>query len=306
MKKIVCLLELSLLLFFCMVQTACSREHLDPEKTFQIYSVSNSETKVEAHPVEIQSENTSEQLEELIACLSTMPEKLEYKPPFTFGFEAQQVELKDGMLRIDVDTAYLNLTGTTEVLVRAAIVRTLTQLDDVKYVEITVNGSQLYDNNDELVGWMNAEMFINNDGNAINTYELTRVMLYFANENGDKLIPNYREKHYSTNTPLERFVVEELIAGPSGQVDGIYPSINPETKIVSISTKDGICYVNLDSAFLTVTGNVSTDISIYSIVNSLVELNNINKVQILINGEVPTSFQSTYERNLDYVTTLDM
>ena len=126
------------------------------------------------------------------------------------------------------------------------------------------------------------------------------------NAAGDKLIASYREKHYSTNTPLERFVVEELIAGPSGQIEGLYPVINPETKIVNILTKDGICYVNLDSNFLTVINNVSTEVAVYSIVNSLVELDNINKVQILVNGEVPPTFSnSTFERNLDYVTTLE-
>ena len=82
--------------------------------------------------------------------------------------------------------------------------------------------------------------------------------------------------------------------------------INPETKIVNILTKDGICYVNLDSNFLTVVNNVSTEVAVYAIVNSLVELDNINKVQILVNGEVPTTFSnSTFERNLDYVTTLE-
>ena len=82
--------------------------------------------------------------------------------------------------------------------------------------------------------------------------------------------------------------------------------INPETKIVNILTKDGICYVNLDSSFLTVVNNVSTEVAVYAIVNSLVELDNINKVQILVNGEVPTTFSnSTFERNLDYVTTLE-
>ena len=50
------------------------------------------------------------------------------------------------------------------------------------------------------------------------------------------------------------------------------------------------------------------DAAVYSIVNSLVELSNINKVQILVNGEVPTTsaiFQnSTFERNLDMVTSV--
>ena len=135
---------------------------------------------------------------------------------------------------------------------------------------------------------------------------MAKIKLYFADESGTSLIAANREKHYSTNTPMERFVVEELIAGPTGQVEGLYPSINPSTKIVNVMTKDGICYVNLDESFLTVVNNVSTDLSIYAIVNSLVELSNINRVQILINGEVPASFSAaSYERNLDIVTVLE-
>ena len=72
------------------------------------------------------------------------------------------------------------------------------------------------------------------------------------------------------------------------------------------TTKDAFCYVNLDDSFLTVVNNVSTEVSIYALVNSLVELSNVNQVQILINGEVPASFSSTtFERNLDIVTTLE-
>ena len=205
-----------------------------------------------------------------------------------------------------MDKAYKELPAITEVLVRAAITRTLTQLPDISYVSITVEGEQLFDSMDNQVGWMSADQFIDNDGNEINTYELAKIKLYFADESGTSLIAANREKHYSTNTPMERFVVEELIAGPTGQVEGLYPSINPSTKIVNVMTKDGICYVNLDENFLTVVNNVSTDLSIYAIVNSLVELSNINRVQILINGEVPASFSAaSYERNLDIVTVLE-
>ena len=55
---------------------------------------------------------------------------------------------------------------------------------------------------------------------------------------------------------------------------------------------------------MSVVNNVSTDVSVYSIVNSLIELSNVNKVQILVNGEVPQAFSSTtFERNLDIVVT---
>ncbi len=303
MKKKVSLFVLLL----CMLGAiACGQEEQENENMIPVYYLSSSETKVEMHEHVMESETAQEQLEELLICLSTSPVKLEYKAPLAMGFQVRDITLEDKRLSMDVDAAYKSMSATTEVLVRAAIVRTLTQLENISYVRITVEGEPLFDNAGEMVGWMNADQFINNDGNEINTYEPARIKLYFAIEDGTKLVGAFREKHYSTNTPLERFVVEELIAGPSGQVQGLYPTINPETKILSIMTKDGVCYVNLDSSFLTVVNNVSTEVAVYSIVNSLVELSNINKVQILVNGEVPASFStSTFERNLDYVTTLE-
>ncbi|MCM1100672.1 MAG: GerMN domain-containing protein [Clostridium sp.] len=303
MKK--CLRALGCLLLMVGL-AACRSEQPSDAKICQIYVVSNSETKVESHAHVMEATGDEAMLEELVECLSVQPDKLEYKAPLAMGFEVLSMNLTDGKLAIDVGESYLNLPATTEVLVRAAVVRTLTQLSCVRYVGITVNGHELFDNAGEVVGLMSADLFIDNDGNEINTYESARVKLYFANSDGDKLIGAYREKYYSTNIPKERFVVEELIAGPSGKVEGLYPSVNPEVKIISVTTQDGVCYVNLDAGFLTVVNNVSTEVSIYAIVNSLAELSNVNRVQILINGEVPASFgSSVFERNLDYVTTLE-
>lgn len=286
--------------------SACGSQEPQTGELINVYYVSNTETKVEPHEYILLSETPQEQLEELIGCLSDMPDMMEYKAPLAMGFELLSADLAGGRVSLDMSAEYRDMSAVREVLVRAAIVRTLTQLPDVKYVSITVEGDPLYDSAGDLVGLMSADQFINNDGSEINTYELTRVMLYFANQDGDKLVAAYREKYYSTNTPLERFVVEELIAGPSGQVPGLYPTINPETKVINVMTRDGTCYVNLDSSFLTAVNNVSTELAVYSIVDSLVELSNINRVQILVNGEIPASFTATtFERNLDYVTTLD-
>jgi len=298
--------KILLLLLLLLVLSGCKQEESNEANIYPVYYVSNSETKVEVHEYEIQSISLDEQLQELLNCLSTVPDKLEYKAPLSMGFQLLGFNREESTVRMDVDAAYLKLPATTEVLVRAAIVRTLTQLEDVRYVGITVEGNPLYDSIGQPVGWMSAEEFIDNDGNEINTYELTKIKLYFADESGEKLIATYREKYYSTNIPMERFVVEELIAGPSGQVEGIYPSVNSATKLVNIMTKDGICYVNLDESFLTPMNNVAKELAIYSLVNSLVELSNVNKVQILINGEIPTNFTNTiFERNLDYVITLE-
>ena len=65
--------------------------------------------------------------------------------------------------------------------------------------------------------------------------------------------------------------------------------------------------MNLDENFLSVVNNVSTDVSVYSIVNSLIELPSVNKVQISVNGKTDVLYRETvnlstvFERNLDLV-----
>ena len=113
------------------------------------------------------------------------------------------------------------------------------------------------------------------------------------------------EVHYSSNMSVEKLVVEQLIKGPITKE--AYPAIPPETKIVSVSTKDGICYVNLDKGFLEQGYDVLEVIPVYSIVNSLAELPNVNKVQLSVNGDTSITYRESfslgtvYERNLDYV-----
>ena len=92
-------------------------------------------------------------------------------------------------------------------------------------------------------------------------------------------------------------------------MEGAYPTINPSTKIISVSVKDGICYVNLGSDFLSQPNSVSAEVTIYSITNSLVELSNVNKVQISIGGETNITYRekidlnNLFERNLDLLVT---
>ena len=304
---------LSILLAICCVTclAACGKQEEPTGQTIQIYYISNSETKVVVRDYTLTSETFNEQLEEILTALAEVPEKLEYKAPLARGFEVKSHQIVNGALTLNMDVKYLELIPTTEVLVRAAIVCTLMQLKEVSSVSFTVGGNPLYDNLGKLVGAMTADQFINNMGSEISAYDTVNLTLYFTNETGDGLIAVNREKAYNTNISLDRLVVEEVIAGPSATVEGVYPTINPDTKPISVLTKDGICYVNLDETFLIQVYNVTPDVTIFSIVNSLAELSNVNKVQISINGDTSKmyrekySFSTLFERNLDLVTTLN-
>ena len=69
---------------------------------------------------------------------------------------------------------------------------------------------------------------------------------------------------------------------------------------------EGICYVNFYEAFLNAIPDVLDSITIYSIVDSLSELPNISRVQILVNAKSykkynTSSLVTSVERNLDYL-----
>ncbi len=302
-----------LCLMFCFLLPACGQGKKEEDgQVKKIYYINNKETNVEMHEAQIYSQDTIGQVEELITLLGTGSEKMAYKAPLQMGFEVYSYHLEGDKVYLDVSEVYRDLSPTTEILVRAAIVRTLSQANGVKYVSITVEGGQLHDSLGNIVGIMSADQFVDNDGDAINAYEKVRLKLYFTNAEGTGLVATNRTLAYNTNISMEKLVVEQLLMGPSADVsDMVYPTINPDTKIMSISVKDGICYVNFDSAFLTQNSNVSSEVIIYSIVNSLIELNNVNKVQISVNGETDIMFRETislgtvFERRLDLITTAE-
>ena len=62
-------------------------------------------------------------------------------------------------------------------------------------------------------------------------------------------------------------MIEQLLKGPSSS--GAYETLPANTKILSVSTKDQICYVNFDQELMNIKSNVKPEILIYSIVNSI-------------------------------------
>lgn len=273
-------------------------------KQYNIYYVNNEETKTLAKEYISSTEDTEALLKELLEQLASVPTKFEYEAPLAGGFELIGYTLDNGQLTMNFDGQYREMDNVKEVLTRAAIVRTLTQIEGIAYVSFTVQGEMLADSSGVTIGTMSSDLFIDNAGNEINAYETTNLRLYFANEDGTGLVEETRRNVvYSSNISLEKLVLEKLVEGPVS--DGVYPTVNPSTKIINVTINDGICYVNLDETFLNQPYSTSAEVTIYSITNSLVELSNVNKVQISINGETNLLYREkinlsdVFERDLD-------
>lgn len=298
-----CLTAAVLLLILCLC--GCGRTEVEEGAVYNIYYLNKEETKVSAVEYVTAQQETDELIRELLEALKTNPDDMKNRAPISGLVNLVSYSLEEDQLLLKFDEHYKELPPTTEVLVRAAIVRTMTQIKDINYVTMQIRDENLMDALGNPVGVMTPDMFIDNAGDEINAYEKLKLRLYFANKDGTKLVEVLRPFVIRTNISLEKLVVEELIKGPNN--DEVFPTINPETKVNSVTVKDGICYVNLNETFLTQVYNVNADVTLYSITNSLVELPNVNKVQISINGETDimyrenTKLTTVLERNLELV-----
>ena len=293
MKK----LKIFLLLTICMfLMTGCKKEEVLEEGQSAIYYLNKDGTSVVPVAYEITGETAEKKIEELLLKLEEAPESVDYRRTIPENVTLLQYTLDRKQLYLDFSSEYLNLDKATEVLVRAAIVHTMTQVEEVSYIGFQIAGEPLKDTKGNNIGLMNANTFLDNMGSEENATKIVKLNLYYANKSGDKLKTQSSVLEYNANVAVEKVVVEQLIAGPSEE--GFFATIPKDTKVMSITTKDGVCYVNLDTAFTSQGYDVLGAVTIYSIVNSLTEISGINSVQILVNGE--TSI--TYKDNISLET----
>lgn len=290
-----------LLMLLCMA--GCAKKDTNAEKDrYSIYYLNRDETKITEFAYYTETKEPMMVLGELLQVLAQSPQKVGYHETIS-NFLVTAFSITGDVIQISVNEDYQNLSPTTEVLTRAAIVRTLTQIEGISAVSMKLEDEELTDYTGAVIGAMKADQFVDNSGNEINTYENVELTLYFAAENGKHLRKAVRSIEYNTNIALERVVIENLIRGPIG--GDLYPTINPDTKLINVTVKDKICYVTLSSEFLNQQYPILPEVTIYSLVNSLIELNGVNKVQISVDGDNNAVFRDTislsspFERNLD-------
>ena len=295
-----------LLLAVCCGMTACKsgQGEAEQQNMIQVYYLNREETAIVPVEYELMATDKADAVSEVMSVMAAEPEENSLKASLSAAIDIRSCIVIDGKLTIDFAREYKDMPATKEILVRAAIVRTVTQIEGIDTVEFRMEGEPMMDYAGILVGVMSPEQFIDNEGTEINAYQEVTLQLYFANADGTALVPVSRKVEYNTNISLEKLVMEQLIGGPEGNEGN--PTINPATKVINVTVNDGTCYVNLDQTFMTQVYTVSSEVTIYSIVNSLVELEHVNKVQILVNGESEISYRESISLNAALGRNLDL
>ena len=276
-----------------------------PEGTYKIYYLNSSMTRLAPQEYYTETRDQEALIQELMNQFLHMPNNVDSQVALSDKVGYLGYRQEDQVLFLYFDAGYgsrVNMNATREILCRAALAKTMTQIEGIDYISIYVADQPLLDSYGNPVGVVTGTDFVEGISD-INAYEKSQFKLFFADETGQWLVEENREVVHSINTSLERVVVEELIKGP--HTEGRYRTLTEDTRRLNVSLNENICYINFDATFLNNTLEVKEYIPIYSIVNSLSEISTVSKVQITINGSQDVMFRDVislntqFERNLE-------
>ncbi|MBO5351674.1 MAG: GerMN domain-containing protein [Lachnospiraceae bacterium] len=302
-------------LLFLLLFSACRKEEEPeqpkkitvelPDDATKLYYLNEERTKVVSENYKLTFGDAEKQISELLTKLEdtlwTEDEKnliTDQNPIYEFKVG------EDGLLVLRFAPDYKAAQTITEVLRRAAIVKTMCQLNEVSSVEFYIGMQPLMTSAGKPVGILTEKDFIDSTGENTEFYQEARVAVYFANEAGDALVESNLKITYDGKVSTERLILEQLLEGPL--LKGMQAVIPEGTVLNKVTIRDGICYVDFNEKFMEKREGIEPEVAVYAIVNSLTELSNVYKVQFLINGAAKKTyytldFSSAFERNLEIV-----
>ena len=294
-KRIVSFLcVLSLVLCTAFMIIGCTKsDSIESSDGLVVYFFNNEGLGLQAIPYKLKETNKTSQTDELLELLSKSTVDVDYRNPISDGLAVENYQFSEDTLILYLNKEYNNISKTNQALLRAAIVKTLVQVDGISSVEFYIGDEPLKDEEERIVGAMTGDSFLFDYGKAQSQAETEKVKLYYATEDGNNLYQITRNVHYSSNVPLEQVVLNYLSESPNQE--GAKSPIPEGTKVLSVVINDNTCYVTLDSGFLNLPEWESREVAIYSIVNTLCELNTISKVQLIVSTEKDVSLVSKDE-----------
>lgn len=108
------------------------------------------------------------------------------------------------------------------------------------------------------------------------------ISLYFPDTTGKALLKE--ERTLPKTLSLARETVNQWLTGPSVQ-GSVQNAVDPMTKLLDISIKDGMATVDLSREFTQIQGNVSQEVAVYGLVNTLTQFPTVQAVKIRVEGK---------------------
>lgn len=284
-----------LVLMIAMVLTACGERTTDGkvieeaasvESGYRVYKIKKDCTAIDSEEYRFQSQTSVDLVGECLDALCKTEDNKHYEKLLPGDVQILDYDYDDQEKQANIyfNEAYKDLESSHEVLCRAAIVMTLTQFSGVvDYVQFYIDGEPMKDSNGRDMLMMASDFEYSTSADLKDLNEET-LKLYFSSTDGHQLVLEEVHVRYYNTSPVERVVMESLRSGP--MVDGHLRTMPASTKLNSVTVEDGLCTVDLNQRFLEKIEGQKFAVKVYSVVNSLCQVEGIDRVQILIDGQI--------------------
>ena len=172
---------------------------------YEVFYLNSAGTQLVGSEYETETEDAGALVEELLAQMAAVPPSLDCQTVLPERVEKITYRQENNVLYLYTDANYAMMGAVREILCRAALTKTMTQIPGVDYLGIYCAEQPIVDASGNPVGLLSASDFVDSIRN-VNSFERTELTLYFANEAGDMLVPEKRTVMRSTNTSLERLI----------------------------------------------------------------------------------------------------
>ncbi|MDD2234307.1 MAG: GerMN domain-containing protein [Desulfitobacteriaceae bacterium] len=147
----------------------------------------------------------------------------------------------------------------------------------------------------ETIGnWIGEET--SNAPEQVNQAEGKTVTLYFADSSGKYLIEE--ERMLPKTLSVARETVIEWLKGPAVKDNSSQTLVSPSTSLIDISIKDGVATVDLSKEFLKPYQQITPELEIYGLVNTLTQFSTVREVCLRIEGKTLNKLGNIETRHL--------
>lgn len=230
------------------------------------------------------------------------PVDLDLNQTIPKGTTVRSWSVQNGLLKLDLSEEFGKLSGVSLIRAESCIVLTVTQLDEVKRVAITVEGRRLPENGNRS---MSADDVLLQGETEDPVTVGTR--LYYPLLDGSGLEGQFRQMELASLEPVDQVnaLLRELALVPSEHEDKLDRFLSGSGTIEAVSVKDGLCTLALDhNALEEICSAGSSEqqirLRIYAIVDSLSELDDVSEVSFLLDGETIDGWQSVYSAQYEF------
>ena len=221
--------------------------------------------------------------ESVLALLMGMCQEKGFQSPIPAGTTLRSVTIIGGTACVDFSGSYGQLSGMALTIADYCVALSLTQLDVIYAVRITVNEQELaYRDND---------LFLAGDVLLTSMDDVVRTLtarLYFPNSDGDLEAEERLLTQYEGQSAAD-VVLSALGDGPSD--DDLQPLAEKGLSGMTVRMDNGVCQLNVASASMEELEDDTARQLLLCVTQSLQSLEGISSVQLYIDG----TYAETYE-----------